>query len=287
MPFDPSNPRPEVSVGILTRNAGNLFHRVMEALRRQRTPWPFEVVLLDSASRDGTDRYAAGQGARVIPYRPAKFKFGPARDALFENCRGRVLVTISQDVVPASPDWLRQLTRPLFDGAADATIGEQAEPPGTYTFYWDYHGSWLRSVAIRFDQAYGRIGLSCANLAIRREVWEQLRFGDCDAIEDRAMQVKLHEHGLRMKQVIGALSYHGHDYTWKQLYDRNGSFAYGWAQLGWPYTSGRLLRDLIQPNRYLIIADAFVCRRLRSWKELLFPIAMCFMQWHGSRKKSW
>ena len=39
-----------------------------------------------------------------------------------------------------------------------------------------------------------------------------------------------------MKQVQGALSYHGHDYTWKQLYDRNGSFAMGWAQLGWPYT---------------------------------------------------
>src|SRR5436305_5871453 len=129
MPFDPSNPRPKVSVGILTRNAGSLFHRVIESLHSQQTAWPFEIVLLDSASRDGTDRYGAEQGARFIPYRPAKFKFGPARDTLFENCRGEVLVTISQDVVPASPDWLARLTEPLFEGAADATIGEQAEPP--------------------------------------------------------------------------------------------------------------------------------------------------------------
>jgi rhamnosyltransferase len=287
MPFQPQESSPVVSVGILTRNGGELFHRVLESLREQETPWPFEIVLLDSASRDGTDQYAAANGARVVPYKPKKFKFGPARDVLFENCRGQVVVTISQDVRPANSDWLVRLAQPILDGQADATIGEQAEPPGQYTFYWDYHGSWLRSVAIHFDQAYGQIAVSCANLSLRRSVWEKLRFGDCDAVEDRAMQVKLHAQGLRMMQVKGAISFHGHDYTWKQLYERNGSFAYGWAQLGWPYTLGRLLRDLSQPNRYLIAVDAMMQRRLRSWKELLFPVAMCFMQWHGSRKKQW
>ncbi len=287
MSHEPSNPVPAVSIGILTRNAGNLFHRVMDALHAQQAPFPFEIVVLDSASKDGTDTYAAAHGARVVPYRPKKFRFGEARDVLFENCRGDVLVTISQDVVPASNTWLAELTAPIFANTADAAIGEQAEPPGTYTFYWDYHGSWLRSVAIQFDRHYGRIGLSCANLAIRRPVWEKLKFGDCEAVEDRAMQIKLHQNGLRMTQVKEAVSYHGHDYTWKQLYDRNGSFAYGWAKLGWPYTFGRLVRDLVQPGRYAIIADAFIKRRLRSWKEFFFPITMCFIQWHGSRRRSW
>jgi rhamnosyltransferase len=287
MSFEPSQPSPKISVGILTRNAGKLYHRVTDALIAQKIDKSFEIVVLDSASKDGTDKYAAEKGARVVPYRPKKFKFGMARDTLFENCRGEVIVTISQDVVPAGETWLADLTRPIFDGTADATTGEQREPPDAYTFYWDYHGSWLRTVAIGFDQAYGRVALSGSNMAIRRAAWEQLKFGDCDAIEDRVMQVKLHAKNLRMTQVKQAISYHGHDYTWKQLYDRNGSFAYGWAQLGWPYTSRHLLRDLVQPNRYLIILDAFMRRQLRSWKEFWFPIAMCFMQWHGSRKKQW
>lgn len=287
MPFDLTHPAPKVSVGILTRNAGKLFREVMDALKAQETPWPFEVVLLDSGSKDGTDQYAAGAGAKVAAYKPKKFKFGTARDVLFENCRGEIIVTISQDVVPSTNDWLERLVRPILEDTADATIGEQAEPPGGYTFYWDYHGSWLRSVAIRFDQAYGKIALSCADMAIRRSTWQRLRFGDVEAIEDRVMQVKLYQNGFRMMQVQGALSYHGHDYTWKQLYDRNGSFAMGWAQLGWPYTSRQLCRDLIQPSRYLIIVDAFMKRKLRSWKEFLFPVAMCFIQWHGSRKKQW
>jgi rhamnosyltransferase len=287
MPLTPSHLEPKVSVGILTRNGGKTFARVLDALGTQTSPWPFEIVILDSASKDGTDVVAASRGARVVPYRPAKFRFGPARDTLFENCRGQIIVTISQDVIPAAPTWLETLVAPILAGQAEACVGAQAPPPGTHTFYWDYNGSWLRSVAIAFDQAYGQIALSCADMAISRATWEKLRFGDVEAIEDRGMQVKMHKAGCRMKYVAAALSLHGHDYTWKDLYNRNGSFAMGWAQLGWPYTAGRLLRDLMQPSRYLIAIDAFMQRKLVSWKELLFPVAMCFIQYLGSRKKNW
>jgi rhamnosyltransferase len=284
MPFDPANHAPRVSIGILTRNAGKLFGRVVDALSKQTTPWPFEIVILDSASKDGTDTYAISRGVRVIPYKPAKFRFGTARDTLFENCRGEVIVTMSQDVIPGDEHWLAKLTTPILEGRADATVGEQRPAPGEYAFYWDYHGSWMRTVAIQFDQAYGKVAMSGSNLALRRSTWERLRFGDVEAIEDRVMQVKLFKNGCGMMQVKEAVSLHGHDYTWKQLNDRFGSFAMGWAELGWPYTLRRLVRDLVQPSRYLETANAFMNRRLRSWKELIFPFAMCFMQYAGSRK---
>ena len=287
MSFEPSHSEPTVSVGILSRNAGRIFARVLDALAEQRSPWPFEIVALDSASRDGTDALAASRGVRVVPYRPAKFRFGIARDTLFENCHGKVIVTISQDVVPAAPTWLQAIAQPILDGKADACVGAQTPPPESYTFYWDYHGSWLRSVAVAFDQAYGQIAISCADLALARSVWEKLRFGDVEAIEDRVMQVKMHKTGCKMLYVNDARSFHGHDYTWKELFNRNGSFAMGWAKLGWPYTLGRLLRDLIQPNRYLIAVEAFMQRKLRSWKELVYPVAMCFIQYVGSRRKNW
>lgn len=284
MGFDSSHPAPKVSVGILTRNAGKLFGRVVNGLSKQLTDWPFEVVILDSGSKDGTDSYASSRGVRVVPYKPAKFRFGTARDTLFENCRGEVIVSISQDVVPGDEKWLAKLVAPILSGEAEATSGEQRAAPGEYAFYWDYHGSWMRSVAIQFDQAYGQFCLSGSNFALRRSVWEKLRFGDVEAIEDRVMQVKLFRNNHRMVQVRDAVSLHGHDYTWKQLNDRFGSFAMGWAELGWPYTFKRLLRDLVQPSRYLETVQAFMNRRLRSWKELLFPVAMCFMQYRGSRR---
>jgi len=87
-----------------------------------------------------------------------------------------------------------------------------------------------------------------------------------------------------MMQVKGALSYHGHDYTWKDLCNRTGTFALGWARLGWPYTFRRLVRDLVQPSRHLIVLDALARRRLVSWKEIVYPVAMCFIQYKWSRK---
>ena len=284
MPFDPSHPSPRVSVGILTRNAGALFTKVLAALAEQQTDWPFEVVILDSGSKDGTVEMGAARGARVVPYKPAKFRFGTARDTLFENCRGEVVVAISHDVVAGSPHWLARLVGPILRGEADATSGEQVAAPGEYAFYWDYHGSWMRTVAIEFDRAYGRFCLAGSNMALRRSVWEKLRFGDVEAIEDRFMQVKLHDGGHPMVQVKDAVSLHGHDYTWKQLGDRVGSFAMGWAELGWPYTLKHMLRDLRQPNRYLQPLRAFFNRELVSWKELAFPVAMCWMQYKWSKR---
>ena len=285
MGFEVNPSFPKVSVGILTRNAGKLFHKVMDSLIAQQTPWPFEVVILDSASKDATDAYAAGRGAKVVPYKPAKFKFGAARDTLFENCRGDVIVTISQDVEPADPHWLANLVAPVIDNTADAAIGEQITPPNGYSFYWDYHASWMRSIPIAFDESFGRIAISCANLAIKREVWEKLRFGDCETIEDRVLQIKLFQAGHRMVQIKQALSYHGHSYSWKELSGRLGSFAGGFARLGFPYTFRRLLRDLLQPSRYLTTANAFIHRKLVSWMELVYPFAMCFIQYRDGRKR--
>ncbi len=195
-----------------------------------------------------------------------------------------MIVTISQDVEPADSQWLARLVGPVLEGRAEAAIGEQAAPPAGYAFYWDYHASWMRSIPVAFDQRHGRIAISCANLAIRRDVWEKLRFGDCETIEDRVMQVKLYEAGYRMVQVKEALSYHGHSYSWKELSGRLGSFASGFARLGWPYNFGRLVRDLMQPSRYVMTADAFIRRKLVSWMELVYPVAMCFIQYKGSRK---
>lgn len=284
MPFDPNNPNPKVSIGILTRNAGPLFHRVIDSLINQKTDLPFEIVILDSASKDDTVPFAESKNVKAVPYRPAKFRFGSARDYLFEKTRGEIIITISQDVLPASPTWLQTLIQPILDNRADATVGEQLPHPGGYAFYWDYHGSWLRTIPVRFDQQFGRICISCANLALRRSVWEKLRFGDCETIEDRVMQTRLFKSGFRMMQVKEALSYHGHDYTWKDLSNRTASFAMGFARLGYPYTIRSFLRDLIQPSRYAVTAQALLSKKLRTWKEFAYPFAMCWMQYKGSRE---
>src|SRR4030095_13481464 len=106
MPLDSSHPQPKVSVGIMTKNSGPVFRRVMEALHAQETPWPFELVVVDCGSTDGTREYAASCGALMHEYRVEKWRYGPARDYMLERCRGEALLVMSADVIPATPDWL-------------------------------------------------------------------------------------------------------------------------------------------------------------------------------------
>src|SRR5947207_14327690 len=96
MPFDPTHPQPQVSIGILTRNAGPLFQRVIDALINQQTDLAFEIVILDSASKDETVSFAKSKNVKAIPYRPAKFRFCSARDYLLHQTRVEILHTISQ-----------------------------------------------------------------------------------------------------------------------------------------------------------------------------------------------
>src|SRR6266446_1517104 len=121
MSFEPNHPRPKVSIGILTRNAGPLFHRVIDSLIAQQTDLPFEIVILDSASKDDTVSFAESKNVKAIPYRPGKFPFVSTLDYLFHLTRGEILVTISQDVLPASPTWLQTLIQPFFFNDAAAT----------------------------------------------------------------------------------------------------------------------------------------------------------------------
>src|SRR4051812_30105076 len=138
MSYAPNHPQPKVSIAILTRNGGTLFHKVVDALVSQKLDAPFEIVILDSASKDDTLAFAESKQVKAVPYRPARFRFGAARDYLFEQTRGEIIVTISQDVLPANPSWLKTLIEPILENKADAAIGEQLPHPGGYAFYWDY-----------------------------------------------------------------------------------------------------------------------------------------------------
>ena len=159
---------PVISIGILTRNAGEDFKHTLRALCAQRIAEPFEILVLDTASSDDTRVYAREAGARVEIISKDEFSFGYCRDRLFESARGSILVTLSQDAVPSGPDWLAWMTDPIREGRADIVQG--GELKRSKTFYWDrVHEFYFTRDWRSFQKRYGDIGLSCVNLALSRE----------------------------------------------------------------------------------------------------------------------
>ncbi len=132
------------AVVIPTRNAGPEFEGVLSALGRQTEP--FDLLVLDSASTDGTAARAAGAGARVEPIDPATFNHGAARNAGMAGTDAPYVAFLTQDALPHGDHWLEALVDAAAgtDGAAGAYC-RQIPKPDCHPFLRDRLESWAAS----------------------------------------------------------------------------------------------------------------------------------------------
>lgn len=105
--------QPEISIVIPTKNASGYLSELLTALQQQNTDAPLELILLDSRSSDGTLEKARVQWPDVRTESIDTFSHGGTRNRGVHLARGHLVVFMTQDALPAGPDWLHQLITPL------------------------------------------------------------------------------------------------------------------------------------------------------------------------------
>ncbi|GMV99204.1 MAG: hypothetical protein AMXMBFR84_03430 [Candidatus Hydrogenedentota bacterium] len=258
---------------------------MLQAVKGQLTPHPIEIVAVDSGSTDGTLDILKEHNVRVIPIAPEDFDFGKTRDLVFEQTRGSFIVSLSQDAIPATQNWLENLLKPFDDPSVAVTCGRSVPDPDRAfdPFPWEANGYFYFTREMKkFRAKYGR-GLSNANAAYRRSVWEELRFGEQPIGEDFRFQEKLHDSRHILAFVDDAPVLHHHDYTLRTLYKRCRNEGYGLRLLGFPYTLTDYLRDCLNPRKDLVWLRSLLKGRLRSPAAIVFPYARPSWVYMGSR----
>src|SRR5438309_8102278 len=97
---------PVISVVIPVKDGGPGLVRCLDGVRSQATDEPVEIVVVDSGSADGSVEAARAAGAEVYEIPPHRFSHGAARNLGAARASGEILVFLSQDAVPADPQWL-------------------------------------------------------------------------------------------------------------------------------------------------------------------------------------
>ena len=106
---------PLVSIVIPTWNGAKTLKRVLPALLSQKTAFSFEVIIVDSESKDGTaDLVQKFSSIRYFRIRKRDFNHGATRQWAAEQGKGEFIVFLTQDATPASESWLSSLVN-VFD----------------------------------------------------------------------------------------------------------------------------------------------------------------------------
>ena len=98
-----------VSVLIRVRNEERALRQLFECLRIQKLDRPFEVVVIDNESDDGSAKVARAMGARVFTLPRSLFTYGRAINVGVKLCRGDLIVLLSAHSWPQGDDWLSRM----------------------------------------------------------------------------------------------------------------------------------------------------------------------------------
>jgi rhamnosyltransferase len=218
---------PQVSVVIPTFNAGPGFEELLRKIDAQEGDFELEVVAVDSGSTDGTAELAARYGADLHRVPQADFDHGATRDLGISLSSGEYVALTVQDAVPLDERWLSAMVENLkLDPRVAAVYGRHVPRPDAGVLTRALVGNLAVAGLERREQeiqdparylslppAQRRRLAAFDNVSscLRRQVWEELPFGEADFAEDLRWGKRVVEAGYTIVYEPRSVVVHSHE----------------------------------------------------------------------------
>ena len=266
----------DVSVIILTKNAGEDFATLLQRLFSQKFDGNYEIIVIDSGSADGTPEIAQSFPAKIIRIKPEEFHHGRTRNLGAEQASGRILVYITQDALPLDDDWLHELTDDLENPQVAMVVGRQipwqtTKPPEK--FFYSYYFPEQKIEVVRGASDYYRdnMFISNVNSAIKRDVWQQFKFSeDIILAEDKEIAKRILLAGWKIVYRPDAVVYHAHDFSLRSIFQRSVDAGIALSQgINVPRSKNWLINRL----GYFAREAKYIVSNEGGWKWLPYSVA--------------
>jgi rhamnosyltransferase len=272
------------SIVIPTLNAADLLPELIAGLHAQSLP-PKEIIVIDSASTDGTVGQARELGCIVEIIPRCEFDHGGTRQRAVERVHGEIVIFLTQDVLPAGSDCLEELVRFFNDPSIGAVCGRQlpkqdANPLAAHARLFNYPcDSHVRTKKDIPGMGIKVPFVSNSFTAYRKSVLQSVG-GFPDHIilgEDMLVAARMILAGYAIGYAGDARVYHSHNYTLRQELKRYFDIGVFHARNQWIQSS--FGRPGGEGKRYASSELLYVRKRGMGW--ILRSLASTFFKYVG------
>lgn len=215
----------KASICIPTHNGADTIGRCLRAALSQTCSIPYDIVVVDTESSDGTPELVASFPVRLRRIHKDEFDHGDTRNLAASLCDGEALIFLTQDAVPADDQWLQALLDELRDDRVAGSYSRNLPHPGSAPLVMlslqrnpagsaerrdqGLHNGELASM----DPTSKRLLFDFNNVSscIRRSLWERFPFPRTKFGEDVLWARGAIEAGYRIVYTPRSRVFHGHD----------------------------------------------------------------------------
>jgi rhamnosyltransferase len=223
----------DISIVIPTKNAGDKFDNCLSSIFTQKTKYKYEVIVIDSASTDTTLKILAKYPIRLTKIEPEEFGHGKTRNFGASLAKGKYLVYLTQDAIPANENWLDSLVKNMEPDEDEKVAGVYSRnlpksncDPFEARYIAQGWGSKREIKEITDYKVYKRhykkiVFFSNISSCIRKEIWEKFPFSEnLIMAEDQDWSKRVLGAGYKIVYEPKSAVFHSHTYSLKQLFKR-------------------------------------------------------------------
>ncbi|WCL55127.1 rhamnosyltransferase WsaF family glycosyltransferase [Gimibacter soli] len=222
----------KASVVIPTLNPGPDFEKVLKAVLEQQAPWRFEILVIDSGSKDDTLNIVRKYPTvKLHQINKQDFNHGDTRNLGAELTSGEFIAYLTHDALPASTRWLFNLVTALehYPDAAGVFGKHLAWPDATPFTKRDMkaHFTGFDRLPLALDKATDANRYAAEdpswrqklhfysdnNSCFRRTIWEKIPYPRTKFGEDQLWAEAIIKAGYAKVYAPQAVVYHSHDFN--------------------------------------------------------------------------